>query len=419
LLYGFPGFLKRKKSKVNNKSIAVRIKEYLGLKKDIVYLLAITAVILTGEKTWERFIPKYIQSIGATVLIIGMLGFLRNLLNAVWALQGGYIADKFGSRKSFFMFSLMAIAGYLIAIVFTNWIAVFIGMLFFSAWSSVALPASLSLIKNELGREKTAMGISIYSITARMPMAIGPLIGGLLIANYGLITGIKIAFAISIVLCIIGILFQQKLSAPITPQHQPLHPFQLWKKMDKRLKNMLVSDILVRFCEQIPYVFVVIWCLDIAKISPKDFGVLTAIEMIVATLIYIPVANFSDKLERKPFIVITFIFFTFFPIILNFSMSWMMLVIAFIVRGLKEFGEPTRKAMIMDFAIEKAQARTVGVYYFIRDFIVSLAALLGGWLWKIGPNVNLITAAIFGVAGTLFFIVFGKGTDRTFAVVAK
>lgn len=365
-----------------------------------------------GEKTWERFIPKYIESVGATALIIGGLGFLGNFLDAVWALQGGYIADKFGSKKAFLVFNLMAIFGYSIAIVFTSWIAVFIGMLFFSAWSSVALPASMSLIKNELGAKKTAMGLSLYAIIGRVPMAIGPVIGGFLILSYGLILAIKIAFAISIAFCIIGLLFQQKLSKAENSLHEKLHPFEVYKKIDKRLKNMLISDILIRFCEQIPYVFVVIWCLDVAKVSSKNFGALTAIEMIVAIIIYIPVAHFSDKLERKPFIVVTFIFFTLFPVVLYFSKTLLMLTIAFIIRGLKEFGEPTRKAMIMDLSIEKAQARTVGVYYFIRDFVVAFAAFLGGWLWKISPEANLITAAFFGLCGTLFFILFDKGTDK-------
>lgn len=90
------------------------------------------------------------------------------------SLAGRLIADKVGSRKSAFIFNLMAIAGYSIAIAFSNWIAIFIGLLFFSARSSVALPASMSLIKNELGRQKTAMGISLFSISARVPMALGP-----------------------------------------------------------------------------------------------------------------------------------------------------------------------------------------------------------------------------------------------------
>jgi len=37
-------------------------------------------------------------------------------------------------------------------------------------------------------------------------------------------------------------------------------------------------------------------------------------------------------------------------------------MVAFIVRGLKEFGEPTREALIMDLAPEEAKARTFGTY---------------------------------------------------------
>jgi len=85
-----------------------------------------------------------------------------------------------------------------------------------------------------------------------------------------------------------------------------------------------------------------------------------------------------------------------------------MFVIAFIVRGLKEFGEPTRKALIMDLAPEDAKARTFGAYYLVRDIIVTLAALSSAWLWNRSPATNFLTAAAFGVAGTLYFALFGK-----------
>src|SRR5204863_2260168 len=141
-------------------------------------------------------------------------------------------------------------------------------------------------------------------------------------------------------------------------------------QMDARLKNLLLSDILIRFCEQIPFVFVVIWCLDFVKISPQKFGILTAIEMLTAALIYIPVASFADKTERKPFVIITFIFFTIFPLVLYFSRSFLALFFAFVIRGLKEFGEPTRKAIILDLSHKDYKARGFGMYYFIRDTIV-------------------------------------------------
>ena len=392
------------------KTIIHRLAAFLGLRRNIVYLLGLTMLMLTGEKLWDRYLPKYLEGVGATALIIGALGFIQNMLNAFWALPGGYFSDKFGHRKSFFLFNVMAIAGYLVAISFTNWISVFIGMIFFSAWSSVSLPASMSLITNSLGHSKTAMGVSMHSIIRRIPMAIGPIIGGVLIAKFGLITGIKISFIISIFFCLLGMIFQYQIkNTPV--DYKKIHPFILWKQLDSRLKNLLVSDILIRFCEQIPYVFVVIWCLDVIKITPQKFGILSAIEMITAALIYIPVASFSDRIERKPFVVITFIFFTIFPVILYFSHNFTALIIAFVVRGLKEFGEPTRKAIILDLCPAEAKARGYGLYYFVRDFIVSFAAFLGGWLWKQNPAINLITASIFGITGTLLFSLYGKSTS--------
>lgn len=364
-----------------------------------------------GEKTWERFIPEYLRGLGTSFIIIGGFGFLQNILNSFWALPGGYIADKLGNRKAFLIFNLMAIAGYLIAFVFTDWVAVFIGMLFFSAWSALSLPASMSLITKSLKGKKTAMGISMHSIIRRIPMMLGPVIGGVLISSFGLISGIKIAFAISIFLCLASIFFQNKMTEVKTQNYEKINPFLLWGKFDLRLKNLLISDILIRFCEQIPYVFVVIWCINIVNVSPVQFGYLTAIEMLTAAVIYIPVASFSDRFERKPFVILTFIFFTIFPFFLYYSRSYLLLIFAFIIRGLKEFGEPTRKAMIMDFSGKGIEARSVGLYYFTRDFIVSFAAFAGGFLWKINPSVNFFTASIFGLAGTVYFILFGKGAE--------
>lgn len=390
-----------------------RVKEFLGLKRNIVLLLTFTVIMYTGEKLWERFIPKYLDELGSSALIIGGFGFMLNFIAAMWALPGGYIADILGSRKSFFIFNILAIFGYLIAIIFQSWIAVFIGMLFFSGWGNVSLPGSMSLITKTLGKNKTVMGISMHSIIRRLPMMAGPLIGGYLIMTYGLIPGIKIAFGISIGLSLVSMLFINKLTSADEPARpKQIFPFQLWKKFDSRLKNLLISDILIRFCEQIPYVFVVIWCLNVVKISAGDFGILTSVEMITAALIYIPVAGFSDRLEKKPFIMATFVFFTAFPFILYFSNTMWLLVFAFFIRGLKEFGEPTRKALILELAVQGAEARSYGLYYFVRDSIVAFAGFLGGVLWKYSPEWNLFAAGTFGIIGTLYFVFFGRGTEK-------
>ena len=90
-----------------------------------------------------------------------------------------------------------------------------------------------------------------------------------------------------------------------------------------------------------------------------------------------------------------------------------MFILAFIIRGLKEFGEPTRKAMIMDLAPEGQKAAMFGLYYLLRDVIVSLAAFSAGWLWNLSPQANFLTAFGFGVIGTLFFVFFGQDVSNS------
>jgi MFS family permease len=191
------------------------------------------------------------------------------------------------------------------------------------------------------------------------------------------------------------------------PQRNPLRVF---RRMHPALKNLLVADTLVRFCERIPYAFVVVWCVKkiAAPVSEAQFGYLTAIEMATAMLIYVPVAYLAGRGRKKPFVTMTFGFFTLFPLALLFCQSFALLAAAFVLRGLKEFGEPTRKALIMELAPEQQKAATFGLYYLIRDVVVSLAAFGGGFLWLISPATNFLVAFGFGVLGTLWFAVRGR-----------
>lgn len=389
---------------------------FLGLRRDYIFLLLMVILVGMGERIGERFIPKYIETLGASIIIIGLYGGLQNLLGALWSLPGGILSDKLGTKRALLVFNIIAMIGYLIVILIPKWPAVLLAAIFFLAWSALSLPATMTMVSDLLPKSKRAMGVSMHSIVRRIPMGLGPVLGGALIMRYGIVTGVRLAFGLAFILGIVAIIIQQRMAPNEKKPYEPLHLFALLRRFSPNLRNLLVSDILIRFCEQIPYAFVVLWVMDILKKGALEFGWLTAIEMGTAMLLYIPVAYFSDRAERKPFVVITFCFFTLFPAILYFSRTTSMLVAAFFIRGMKEFGEPTRKALIVDLSIPEARARTMGAYYLVRDTIVSLAAFGGGLLWKISPTVNLWTAFGFGVIGTIFFALFGKSGARGKAV---
>jgi hypothetical protein len=80
---------------------------------------------------------------------------------------------------------------------------------------------------------------------------------------------------------------------------------------------------------------------------------------------------------------------------------------------LKEFGEPTRKALILDLAPQNHKAGMYGLYYLIRDVCVSVAAFGGAFLWQISPTTNFAVAFLFGVAGTFGFVRYGADVIPT------
>jgi MFS family permease len=170
------------------------------------------------------------------------------------------------------------------------------------------------------------------------------------------------------------------------------------------MRRLLLSDILIRFCERVPYAWVVIFAMDYIGVSGEQVGILTAVEMAVAMLCIIPTSHYADRHRREPFVIATFVMFTLFPIGLLFSRSFSALVIAFTIRGLKEFGDTSRKALIIGYSDSERRGQMVGAYYLVRDLIVSPGALLGALLWNLGPRLNFLGAAALGVAGTIFYV---------------
>jgi MFS family permease len=378
--------------------------EFFGLRRNLVLLLIAIVAIGAGEETWMRFVPKYLESLGAAALIIGLYDGLKTLLGAVYAYPGGIAVDRWGHRRALVAFTALSIAGYALVLVVPRWPAVIGGTFLFLAWSTLSLPAMFSLVAQNLSSAKHTMGIGVQSLIKRVPIVIGPLIGGVLIDRYGVVGGVRAGLIISMGTGLVGLLVQRQIQEDPFKFEQASTSFrEVVKSFDPPLRRLLFSDILVRFCERIPYAWVVIYAMDDVGISATKVGVLTAIEMIVASACYIPVAYLAERYGREPFVIGTFFFFTLFPMTLVVAHSFALLAVAFAVRGLKEFGDSPRKALIVGYARPEMRGRTVGAYYLIRDTFVSVGSLLGAWLWKFGPDVNFWSAAALGAAGTAVY----------------
>jgi MFS family permease len=386
---------------------------FFGLKRNLVILLIAIFVIGAGEELWMRFVPKYLQALGATVFVIGLYDALRTLLGAVYAYPGGVIVDHWGHRRAFIIFNAVSIAGYSLVLLIPNWGGVIAGMFFFLSWSCFSLPATFSLVGAALEANRHSMGVGVQSVIKRLPIMVAPILGGILIDHFGIIPGVRIALIISISLSALTIFVQRQFredsldsrvvaATPVAPERWSLS--RSLRQFNPPMRRLLLSDILIRFCERIPYAWIVIFAMDYIGMSAQQVGILTTIEMLAATLCIIPASHYADRYGREPFVIVTFIMFTLFPISLLMSRSFSALVIAFTIRGLKEFGDTSRKALIIGYSDPERRGQMIGAYYLVRDLVVSTGAILGAYLWKLGPALNFLGAAALGVAGTIFYV---------------
>ena len=388
-------------------SLARRLADFFGLKRNLVILLIAIFVIGAGEELWMRFVPKYLQAVGATVFVIGLYDALRTLLGAIYAYPGGVLVDVWGHRRAFLAFNLISILGYGLVLLIPHWGAVIAGMFLFLSWTCFSLPATFSLVGATLAASRHSMGVGIQSVIKRLPIMIAPFFGGMLIDRFGIISGVRIALMISIFLSTLAIVVQRQLREEPKQEVAGEDRWNFWRSLrefNAPLRRLLLSDILIRFCERIPYAWVVIFAMDYIGVSAKEIGVLTTVEMLAATLCILPASHFADRHGREPFVIVTFIMFTLFPVSLLMSRSFSALVIAFMIRGFKEFGDTSRKALIIGYSDSYRRGQMVGAYYLVRDLIVSAGAILGAYLWKVGPAANFLGAAALGVVGTIFYV---------------
>jgi MFS family permease len=379
-----------------------RVADYLGLERNVALASASVFLLGFGEELWKKFLPKYLERLGAGPGVIGLFGAAEDFFDAVYQYPGGWLADRVGRRRAFLIFIAVASTGYLVYLLSPSWPWLFVGLALSMAWHSMASPAVFAVIGDALPREKRAMGFTLQSVLKRVPMVVSPLAGGALIAAVGIVAGVRTGLAVTLALCAATALVVRAINVPVRAA-DAVNVRGVWRSFHHALKRLLVSDIFIRTCEGMADIFVILYVTNVLGLSVARYGLLVAIQMTTSILVYFPAARIADRVGRKPFVIATFLCFALYPVAVIMSAGFASLVLAFVVGGLREIGEPSRKAMIVDFAREDLRARTVGLYYLVRSITITPSAAVGGLLWNVAPRAPFITAGVIGLVGTIIF----------------
>jgi MFS family permease len=380
----------------------LRFAKPFGVERNVAAASVAVFLVGLGEELWKKFLPKYMESLGAGAAVVGLFGTTEDFLDALYQYPGGWLADHWGRKRAFLTFLAAALCGYFVYLFSPSWPFLFLGLALTMAWQSMASPAIFATIGDALPAGRRAMGFTVQSILKRVPMVVSPLLGGVIIGAWGLRGGIRIGLVVTIVFVGVTIPVLRAIQLPGLPG-EPARMRGIWNSFHETLKRLLASDIAIRTCEGMADIFVILYVTNVTRVTVPRYGILVAVQLGTALLVYIPSAKMADRLGRKPFVIATFLSFAFFPVAVMLAPDFRWLIFAFMIGGMREIGEPSRKAMIVDLAQPERRARTVGLYYLIRSLSITPASAIGGLLWRMRPQLPFVVAGVIGLFGTMLF----------------
>jgi MFS family permease len=396
--------------------------QFLALNRTVGIVLIAVLFFGLGEELWSQFMPLYLKASSRetaqaastfevpwkVLWTVGIYSCLRNLFEGFCYIGGGNLTARLGDRGSLILFALLTISGYVIFLtVPSSWGAV-VAALLILGWEPLSVPVTFTTVGSTVSSSRQGMAFAIQSIQKRLPKIIGPAVAGLVLgycrrafddADAGYIFGMHILVGSALGLGLISLGIQARWMPHRQVLPSPLSGVQILKQLPSPLRKLLVAEIFTRWCDWLVRDFIVLYIMVILGVTEdreERAGGLIAIQNFTALLTYLPIGRMTRAVGLQPFIGLTFIFFALFPLVLALVPNENWLWLAFVVYGLREIGEPARKALITNLMPEEIRPQGVGLYWGLRSMAICWAPLVGAILWYGGGPKTLLYAA-FGM----------------------
>ncbi|MHB9287218.1 MFS transporter [Halobacteriales archaeon Cl-PHB] len=412
------------------------VRQFVRLPRDVLVLsVAMLAFSLAFQMT-SRYVPEYMGVLGAGPLAIGLYKSLSDLIGAAYPYPGGAVSDRVGSRFALTAFGLVSAAGFVLwflaptlafalgPVTVPAWGWILVGLLLTQAWKSLGLGATFAVVKQSVAPEHLAAGFASTETFRRVGFLLGPLIAAGLLLTGSFVAGFQAILVVAILFALVGTVAQHTLydaSQDTVGKHfEGIQGVVAdLRGLPEPLRPLLVADTLVRLANGMIYAFVIrvittVWELDATLLGvylPPGalFGVFLAVEMAVALVSMLPVSKLAERTGLKPVVGLGFLVYAVFPALFILAPQDPLAVgLVFAVSGLRFAGLPAHKALIVGPAEAEAGGRVTGTYYLVRNTLVIPSGVLGGWLYGGDPTVAFVAATVVGIAGVVYFAVFGQ-----------
>lgn len=368
-----------------------------------IIVLGITSLLtdISSEMIYP-ILPIYlVTQLGVGPAILGLIEGIAESLSSLLKVFSGYFSDKIKARKPFTIFGYVSsMAGKFLLYISMNWWFVLAGRVVDRFGKGIRVAPRDALIADSAKDNKKGAAFGLHRAMDTLGAAIGVFLAYLLITKYK--GNFKNIFLLSLIPAFLGVLTLFLVKEKKSQIHDSALKIQFnWRALDKRLKLFLIFTFIFTLGNSSNQ-FLLLRAKSLGG-SLGEVILLYLVYNIVFGLVAYPASHLSDKIGRKKFLILGYLFYGLVYLGFGANKSINNLWFLFGVYGLyTACTEGVEKALVADMAPTRVRATAIGLHATLVGIGLFPASLLAGMLWKfLGPAWAFYFGGFMGILASI------------------
>ena len=383
----------------------------------------------------STYYSDYVIELGGSPTILGLITFVSMLALASVQFPGGYLADKYGRQKLISTLTFGVAISYIFYAVAPSWHLILLG----AALQNLCLlyqPALMAMMADSLPPEKRGMGFSILNLIMSVSTTPAPAIALLLVATYGSVMGMRIAYAIVTFLFLVAAIVRLRLKESLKNAEKlnfrealSSYPralkegIKVWKVVPRSTLFLFFSSLITRASFSMVNALFLVYAFYELKIggtpnpllpaeqdpalqlARQRWGYLSIFLSICMIILAYPSGKIIDKIGRKASLLIATSLII--PSVFLFVYgNYQLLFFAMPLLGITQLlGFSSYQTLFADLVPQMHRGKIMGSRNFFSYIFMALGGIIGGILYdKVSPKLPFLLIPVLMIPSILLVL---------------